>query len=324
MNLRSPYIVAIFFIIVYSGVGVIKDYLPERVADYIVIIEAAITTILVMVLVTAYQRGRDLNKMSDRIADTVSSRIKPEIDEVIESLVPGTKKFGLSGAGSEFDFREIFENLDPNDQVDIFFTYHPQMESELQAQLNKLKKKQISIRLLVGYHSSLEIIRRFHQIVEGSDDRLWASDDTLGGSMRHSLKAFTNQKLKLIVREHSQRYDNGRQLLSYKVFEGLPDHPIVVVRNEDEDNAIYHIKYALIGFYLNPPAVEMPAVKWTPISKEKNSVAVAAMNYFRTRWSQAKDIDDMEAYYASGQAWLDKFSRLKIPSATAMDWLRKS
>ena len=83
-------LIAVGFIIIYSGINAAREYLPNNISNFIVLIEATITTVLVMTLVTAYQRGRDLDKMSDKIADTVTGRVKPEIDEVIESLVPGT------------------------------------------------------------------------------------------------------------------------------------------------------------------------------------------------------------------------------------------
>jgi hypothetical protein len=244
----------------------------------------------------AYLFG-DLNKhLQERLSEN-SSELTATIRE---EIIPMSRDFGVLQVLRTISFRHIIESLEENDHIDIFFTFHPDIDQYLVNLVSKVTQNNVTCRLLLGNPNSPSLARRFNYITEAADGYKWP-----GGTMLDRLRYCVEKTLPNAL-STNRDMANGK-LLQVKSFDELPDIPLIIItkgrgyrerdRTGDGETPLEYpgdreIKRVLQGYYLQRPAMELPFIEWTAptrLSRVQN-MASLFLAYFDARWEDGTPI----------------------------------
>lgn len=297
----------------------VRDESFKSLASVLKMLLEAVGILCIVLIGTALERRHDHDETAKRVADLIRQERIRDYAELRNQIIPASHDFGLAAVEEKFDFYNLFESLEQSDQVDIFFTYHSNLENALERFEWDLSRKGVSIRLLLSYDRSSQTVRRFREINVVENDPNWSGESVDESSAIARLTNFLRIKLPFFEKSASSLK------IDWRVYDNLPDHPIIVVRNATSGNA-YLVKYVWIGLYLKQAAIRMPAVKWVPVSDESEtraSVALESELYFEMRWRAARSLEEMDQFYGSGEVWRDAIGKAGVNPEKMKEWSEK-
>lgn len=278
------------------GLFVLVVLLSSRIGSFLTKLGGAgflaefkdITVTVVAVLLGALiDRIYLLDDLRQLLQERLSSQTREISLTIREELVPMNRDFGVSKVHQFIEFKGIISALQPRDNIDILFTFHPDIERYLPDLLTKITQQDVTCRLLLGCPDSQAVKCRFDYITEAADGYFWSID------MIGHLRTFVEITLPTILSKNRQMAQ-GR-LFEVKCFQDIPDIPLIIVTRSDGGER--EIVSVLQGYYLRPPAMELPFIQWDVTnvrSRGSRTMAGLFLSYFDMRWTKGVSIQPIK------------------------------
>ena len=186
------------------------------------------------------------------------------VDLVEGSLIADAPKFGLVRIHGRFNFRSLFDNLEPGDELLWFDTYCPDQPNYL-AQLRYAARRGASVKLLAVKPDSLVARLRAKEINPCRGFSVKRFQDEARGNLETLRDALAAEEA--AVRERVQ----------VRLYDDLPCVPMYIHVRSGRPHA------AIQSFFLRDPSFDRPHLEWSGAS---GGTLYDLYDYFVAKWAK--------------------------------------